>query len=232
MNKLLTFITALTLTATTASAAWYDIPGADNRGYDLDNYSEWDVLHKMYDDDFNKSLEFIRSVGTDGKVQYFISINGGITKDMADKFEAYFYRIGENGDWDYATRIFLNSPGGDANAGIQMAQAILDSDNWVATTVTKGQECHSSCVVIFNAAQYRSVNFNGILGIHAPYTDDFDCSDNEARIADMRSVVNPRVSVDATNRYIEVVEATCGPTKEYGKDTAHLISGGEGFSVK
>ena len=227
MIKLTTILTALLLTATSVVADFYKIPGADDWGFDKENYQEWETLHKTFDEDFNKNLEFIRTVGEEGVV-YRIFINGAITQEMADKFEAYFYRINERGDYDFATQIYLNSQGGNASAGVRMARVMLASGAWSDASVTKGQECHSACVAIFNAAHFRSVEHNGILGIHAPYTGDYNCSDNKDVLEDMAEVVNPRVSKEAADRYIKVASETCGPTVHYTIDTFEQISGGEG----
>jgi hypothetical protein len=62
-------------------------------------------------------------------------------------------------------RIFLNSPGGDAIAGMEIAEFVRA---WgIDVVVGKTDECVSMCAVVFAAGQHKVVFTTSRLGVHA-----------------------------------------------------------------
>lgn len=65
--------------------------------------------------------------------------------------------------------VILDSPGGDLNEGIYLAE-IIDRLS-IDTIALKRTSCESACVVAFMGGKHRIAEAGATLGIHAPYRD-------------------------------------------------------------
>ncbi len=214
MKHIITTI-LLMVFATTAQAKWIDILGADDRGFNSADYKSTERIDVYFGDSFDKQMEFWKFINDDNENVYRIFINGRISDELADRFEGYVNYIQRVGDSDYATQLYLNSNGGDVDAGIKMADAIMDYTPWFSAIVTEGQVCLSSCTLPYVASHYRETSNSGYIGVHTPYTNDdiYNCSNDTATRKDFRDAINPRVKTDAANEFISQTFSTCGPTK-------------------
>jgi hypothetical protein len=77
----------------------------------------------------------------------------------------------------------LDSPGGDYEEGLRIAEFILDKDDKgtdMVTSIESGAQCYSACAFIFLAGKFtgkgyfapgRTLHAGGTLGFHAPFVD-------------------------------------------------------------
>lgn len=92
---------------------------------------------------------------------------------------------------------YLSSRGGYLSDGFEMGR--LFRKHRVATVITNGQECSSSCAIAFLGGTGRFMNGDGKLMFHAPYTSNgfrsafgelsIDCSDR-GQVADLANYYN------------------------------------------
>jgi hypothetical protein len=72
-------------------------------------------------------------------------------------------------------RVFLNSPGGNVQAGAHLAKLIYDYRN-IDTVVGRTDECASICVLVFAAGANKVVYPTSKLGVHSASTVSADGS--------------------------------------------------------
>ena len=111
---------------------------------------------------------------------YHIEVNSRITPGLVDQIERYLRDAGEymSEAHSYAIKVYLNSPGGDAYAGVRLARLFAgrngsteeNPQRWsVAAIVTGAQMCASACAVAFTTAKFRGIFHDGAVMYHAPY---------------------------------------------------------------
>ena len=110
-----------------------------------------------------------------------IELNGSINKDTSFILERALKDINVckygAGRW-YVTSVYMNSDGGSAADGIKIGR--LFKKHGVQAIVTGDQVCASSCAFAFLGAKFRSIEHNGKILFHSPYTNGIsgiDCSD-------------------------------------------------------
>jgi len=114
-------------------------------------------------------------------IQDHLEIQGAIGPDATeavDRLLPQLHRCVDSEGTRRANHVFLSSGGGMLSDGYQMGN--LFRKYQVATIITGGQQCASSCAIAFLGGSYRSMEHDALLLFHAPYVQNgvaIDCSD-------------------------------------------------------
>ena len=107
-----------------------------------------------------------------------LEMSGTIEEGDSDKFEALLSSLEASGHSLFRrTTMRLDSDGGSLDPGIALANKIRE---WgIATEVSEGARCLSSCAIVFMSGSFRDgdgtyeirrvLNSQGVLGFHAPF---------------------------------------------------------------
>ncbi|MFY9325364.1 MAG: hypothetical protein WAO29_02785 [Candidatus Nanopelagicales bacterium] len=98
-----------------------------------------------------------------------VSLTGEIVSGDSEVIKPLLYETYEislSDDGRYGETLCLNSPGGDLNEGIKIANYV--SEYYTSTVVYSNARCESSCAVIFLASGSPSISPDGTIGLHAP----------------------------------------------------------------
>lgn len=98
-----------------------------------------------------------------------IEIYGEITKDDIDEVMTLVEKMRVSDPMRHTVPVFLNSPGGDLVAAMEIGNILRRSHAW--TIVSNYRECSSACIFILASGVQRNA-FNGAkLGLHRPRFD-------------------------------------------------------------
>lgn len=98
-----------------------------------------------------------------------VSLNGVLTSGDSEAIKPLLYETYEislSDDGRYGETLCLNSPGGDLNEGIKIANYV--SEYFTNTVIPSNARCESSCAVIFLASRNPLIDPAGTIGLHAP----------------------------------------------------------------
>ena len=98
-----------------------------------------------------------------------ISLNGMLAAGDSKAIEPLLYETYEislSDDGRYGETLCLNSPGGDLNEGIKIANYVYEY--YTSTEVPSNARCESACAVIFLASRDPRIDPAGTVGLHAP----------------------------------------------------------------
>ena len=98
-----------------------------------------------------------------------ISLNGVLAAGDSEVIKPLLYETYEislSDDGLYGETLCLNSPGGDLNEGIKIANYV--SEYFTSTVIPSNARCESSCAVIFLASRNPLIDPAGTIGLHAP----------------------------------------------------------------
>lgn len=98
-----------------------------------------------------------------------VSLTGEIVSGDSEVIQPLLYETYEISLSDeglYGETLCLNSPGGDLNEGIKIANYV--SEYYTNTVVYSNARCESSCAVIFLASRSPSISPDATIGLHAP----------------------------------------------------------------
>jgi hypothetical protein len=95
-----------------------------------------------------------------------INLTGEIFVGDAEKFRALLK------EYPFATVLNLNSPGGDADEGLDIAAEVYN--NHMATSIEIGGRCASMCPIIFLSGSSQYMEEHQIIEVHPAYYLDKD----------------------------------------------------------
>ena len=101
-----------------------------------------------------------------------VELNGAINKDTSYILERVFKDINKcktHSGTTYVTPVYMNSDGGSAADGIKIGR--LFKKYGVKAAITGNQVCASSCAFAFLGAKFRSIEHNGKILFHSPYSN-------------------------------------------------------------
>lgn len=152
-----------------------------------------------------------------------IKIKGKITKENNNQLKQVLGRNREN--WiNSAPTVFLDSPGGDMQAALGIAE-ILRSRG-ASVIVQDSSQCYSSCFLIYISAVKRWVRGNGELGVHRPRisTQEFAHMDRNKAIRLYNSLLR---DVESYMRDHRVPEDIIEDMLQHPSHDIRIISGEE-----
>jgi len=184
----LLFILSFVLLASCASTERHNILGT-NYGWNKED-KDVKILIDAKVDSLRVRKVRMKSIDcTDGYIEH-IEMDGPIGPDSTAIVEKILPKIkpcyNKNGV-KIVPRIFMSSGGGLLADGYNMGRLFKKYD--AQTIITGGQKCSSSCAIAFLGGKYRTINHNGEILFHSPYTKGMlaiDCT----KKSDMDDLLN------------------------------------------
>ena len=117
------------------------------------------------------NLNAVLPVGKEFHVRDYphILISGEVVASDVKKVRDLLPRLKQAKNPTYIPLVFLNSPGGDLIAAMQIGGILRSTTAWLV--VDSGANCFSACIFVLAAGMDRWVLDGSRLGIHRPYFD-------------------------------------------------------------
>lgn len=194
MFKRILITVALVVTAIPLSAKEYFYSG-----------SEWyrDTWTKVHTEYYAGGVvSVMRSTESNKGYKYDLVLDGKINYDLLFRLQRMIEEIKPLNH--YVTNFYLHSLGGNARAGMDIADLLRDNN--IQTVVTGDQECWSACVDVFIGGSYRSIRKEGKLIAHTAYiTGNFGTTEcvtaDHSFGKETLSWVQNKLSPDAVEKY-------------------------------